>query len=365
MKINELKPAVPVPEPAWKSQLREFWSQAGDHDQIDMQVMLKMGDINGARQLLETWHHQVAERKKKKKTKSKTKPAFRYGMFGGWFTPGFDNHSGADAGAGEGGGGESIQEQTQDIDSTVERFAKSCADYLGLETAPVIRLQQDPEWTRQNGTFGRYTAGQHQQIELATSGRHIIDILRTLAHEMTHALQDQRSGLPDNAGETGSPWEDEANAMAGRIMRNWAEQEPEMFAGVELEEDWRQKLGGAAVAAACVAGTPGCATMDPATIRTVQDVGRTAHALKNISRAGAEEELTQRIKDQLRRRQTGRVDESSGYIPVDQEEAKDPRYSMAVTVDIKPGEPQRQAAKMGWKTNPAGVPPTLKTNGQS
>ena len=36
---------------------------------------------------------------------------------------------------------------------------------------------------------------------------------------------------------------------------------------------------------------------------------------------------------------------------------------MALTVDIKPGENQRQAAKMGWKTNPAGTPPTAKTNG--
>jgi hypothetical protein len=301
MKINELKPAVLVPEPAWKSQLREFWSQAGDHDQIDMQVMLKMGDLGGAQALLETWHQQVAERKKKKKKKSSSRGKFQYGNFGGWFYPGYDNQSGADAGAGEGGGGESIQEQTQDIDSIIDRFSKSCADYLELQNPPAIRLRRDPEWTRRNGTFGRYTAGDdQQQIELATAGRHIIDILRTLAHEMTHALQNQRSGLPDNAGETGSPWEDEANAMAGRIMRHWADHEPEMFAGVELEENWRQ---------------------------------------------------------------TGRVDESSGYIPVDQKEAKDPRYSMAVTVDIKPGEPQRQAAKMGWKISRAGVPPVLKTNG--
>ena len=55
--------------------------------------------------------------------------------------------------------------------------------------------------------------------------------------------------------------------------------------------------------------------------------------------------------------------EASGYIPVTDAEARDPRYSMAVTVDIKPGEPRRQAAKLGWKTTAAGTPPTARTNG--
>jgi len=53
------------------------------------------------------------------------------------------------------------------------------------------------------------------------------------------------------------------------------------------------------------------------------------------------------------------VAEASGYIPVNNKEAQDPRYAMAITVDIKPGEIQRQAAKMGFKTDAAGVPPLL------
>jgi hypothetical protein len=57
------------------------------------------------------------------------------------------------------------------------------------------------------------------------------------------------------------------------------------------------------------------------------------------------------------------VAEASGYIPVNDKEARDPRYSMAITQDIKPGENQRQAAKLGWKTTAAGTPPTARTNG--
>jgi hypothetical protein len=92
--------------------------------------------------------------------------------------------------------------------------------------------------------------------------------------------------MPDDAGRTGSPYEDAANAQAGRMMRHWAEQHPDQFKDVKL-------------------------------------------------------------------------DEATGYIPVNSREAQDPRYSMALTVDIKPGEVQRQAAKMGWKTDAAGCPPLL------
>ena len=53
--------------------------------------------------------------------------------------------------------------------------------------------------------------------------------------------------------------------------------------------------------------------------------------------------------------------EFGGYVPVNDKEAQDPRFKMAVSQDIKPGEVQRQAKKMGWTTDPAGVPPLLTT----
>ena len=53
------------------------------------------------------------------------------------------------------------------------------------------------------------------------------------------------------------------------------------------------------------------------------------------------------------------TNEAGGYIPVNNKEAQDPRFKTALTVDIKPGEVQRQAKKMGFTTDPAGVPPLL------
>ena len=53
-----------------------------------------------------------------------------------------------------------------------------------------------------------------------------------------------------------------------------------------------------------------------------------------------------------------KVEEASGYIPT-KAQAKDPRFSSALTVDVKPGETQRQAAKLGMKIDKKGSPPLL------
>lgn len=52
--------------------------------------------------------------------------------------------------------------------------------------------------------------------------------------------------------------------------------------------------------------------------------------------------------------------ENGGYVPVNSKEARDPRFKMALSVDIKPGEIKRQAAKMGMTTDAAGRPPLLR-----
>lgn len=57
------------------------------------------------------------------------------------------------------------------------------------------------------------------------------------------------------------------------------------------------------------------------------------------------------------------ITESSGHIPKDDEEAKDPRWSNALTVDVGPGEDKKQAAKLGFTISNDG-PPKLRSNGK-
>jgi hypothetical protein len=56
--------------------------------------------------------------------------------------------------------------------------------------------------------------------------------------------------------------------------------------------------------------------------------------------------------------------EASGYIPKNEKEANDPRWQMAITNDIKPGENQRQATRLGFKIDADGRPPKLRADGK-
>jgi hypothetical protein len=366
MKLNELKPpAPPEPPPAWRLQLKQFWREATEIQRIDMRVTLEMGDGAGAQRILESWQQELAERRRKKKASRKKPPRrrFQYGAFGGWFYPGFHNNSSNDtADTGGDAGGESIQEQqSADITDILPRFVDFCCDQLDIQQKPRIRLRRDPVWSERNGTFGRFD---HDKgvIDLAVAQRHPLDVLRTLAHELVHHRQDQEHSLPADAGETGSVWEDEANALAGRIMRDFVDGNRELF-GQDLEEGWRERAA-ALGAAACVAGTPGCATTGTTAadaLRTMQTIGRTAQNLP--TKAGAEEELRQELRRIINRGRGTDADprvfrESSGYIPTAAEK-DDPRFSMALTTDIRPGETGRQANKLGLKTDSQGRPALL------
>jgi hypothetical protein len=63
-----------------------------------------------------------------------------------------------------------------------------------------------------------------------------MDVCRTLAHELVHFKQDIGGQLEgENPGATGSPQENEANAEAAVIMRNWGKRFPRLFAQPAIE----------------------------------------------------------------------------------------------------------------------------------
>ena len=122
-------------------------------------------------------------------------------------------------------------------DSIVQDFIQHVTTELGIDPVPEIHLHTDPEWSEQNQSFGRYDPESHT-LNVSMPNRHVMDVLRTVAHELVHCSQNQQHGqLPDDAGETGSDWENDANARAGIIMRDWANTHPEHFAHEPLEEN--------------------------------------------------------------------------------------------------------------------------------
>jgi hypothetical protein len=115
----------------------------------------------------------------------------------------------------------------------LNNFIKFAAEHLELEQLPNINFVTGSERSVKNSSFGGYG---NNNINLSISNRHIMDCCRTLAHELVHYKQDLNHELDgEDPGATGSPQENEANAQAAVIMRNWGKLHPNLFAQEAVE----------------------------------------------------------------------------------------------------------------------------------
>jgi hypothetical protein len=114
-------------------------------------------------------------------------------------------------------------------------FIRFAAEDLELNSLPKFDFKFDSNAGVERRSFGGYMPGQ-EHITIAVTNRHIMDVCRTLAHELVHYKQDLNSELSDpNAGATGSPQENDANARAAVIMRNWGRLNPDLFGQDSVE----------------------------------------------------------------------------------------------------------------------------------
>lgn len=264
--------------------------------------------------------------------------------------------------------------------AVLERFIDWAAKRLDITKLPQIHLHQDTAWSESNHSFGRYDPETHE-LHVSLPNRHVLDVLRTTAHELAHCRQHELGNLPDDAGKTGSDWENEAHAVAGIIMRDFADANPSYFDSdqptVSEGLDQLPRLTRNAIAAACMAaGISGCATVGD-TLNTTRDVARLATQIQRTGRAGMQEELAQELKNYARARggdataqnqsilyrKERELRESSGYIPTEAER-DDPRFVMALTQDVQPGETGRQANKLHLETDAQGRPALLRESQQ-
>lgn len=101
-----------------------------------------------------------------------------------------------------------------------EQFIAWCRPKLGLTGAIRVKLLNSAIQVGDQHSFGYYDAVTHQ-IVISCKDRHPTDVLRTLAHELCHLAQAQITPLTHADGVTGSHIENEANALAGILMRLW------------------------------------------------------------------------------------------------------------------------------------------------
>jgi hypothetical protein len=122
---------------------------------------------------------------------------------------------------------ESANDSKVDLIDMLREFLPFVVDKLEIKTLPQINLlAQIPD--KEQPTFGRYDQDA-RSLSLAIINRHPLDILRTLAHELAHHVQNTENRLGPHSGDTGSDEENEAHELAGIVMREFNKMHPEYF----------------------------------------------------------------------------------------------------------------------------------------
>jgi cytidyltransferase-like protein len=123
---------------------------------------------------------------------------------------------------------------TDEKKQLIKEFVKFVAKELKLKTLPQIKLSTNNAEVKERHSFGYFRPGDNN-IWVYTKNRNMADMLRTLAHEMVHHKQAEEGRLDMKSGETGSPIENEANAKAGVILREFGKTHEMIYEGLKTE----------------------------------------------------------------------------------------------------------------------------------
>lgn len=115
----------------------------------------------------------------------------------------------------------------------VQQFAAWAVRKLGITGSPQIKYTSDKNQVNTHRTFG--ATKPTGEIWVYLGNRNAADIMRTLCHELVHYRQFEQGSAKEQMTEPERlRIEDEANALAGRMMREYGKQHVDIY---EAEQD--------------------------------------------------------------------------------------------------------------------------------
>lgn len=122
----------------------------------------------------------------------------------------------------------------RDITTADRDFISFCIQQLEIETSPKIRIGDDHRKAQEVRAMGYYSPGE-DLIWVLRGQRVPADWYRTLAHELVHWRQRELGQVMD--GSDGSALENEANAKAAMLLREWGRRYAEIYVIEDLSTD--------------------------------------------------------------------------------------------------------------------------------
>jgi predicted nucleotidyltransferase len=123
----------------------------------------------------------------------------------------------------------------------IKDFIIKCKKDLGINKLPKITIINDKNWVKNNKSFGSYNPV-NKSIMVYFGDRNLADFLRTLSHELTHHWQNENNRIKELSGETGSDIENEANAKAGILLRNYGKENEMIYENKKILKEILEKI---------------------------------------------------------------------------------------------------------------------------
>lgn len=113
----------------------------------------------------------------------------------------------------------------KDLKYCVVKFVKFIKDQLDIDKPFKVNLATIRDQDLKTYAYYDKVSG---NIKVYTTGRGLADVLRSIAHEMTHHLQNQRQQLNVDHPDVGGKVENDANAVAGQLVKKFGYEFPEL-----------------------------------------------------------------------------------------------------------------------------------------
>jgi hypothetical protein len=125
---------------------------------------------------------------------------------------------------------EENEEEQVDFDKLpiMQEFIRWTVDKINLETMPKFEWSYDTKDAQLNHHTGRHTEGEND-VWVYVKNRNLVDIMRTVFHELVHCRQSELGMIQPGDSYPGSPIEMEADMMAGKYMKVFGKMHPEIF----------------------------------------------------------------------------------------------------------------------------------------
>jgi hypothetical protein len=116
---------------------------------------------------------------------------------------------------------------TDEKKEILDKFVLFVKEQLELKTVPTVKIQNNRDGLKTTANYD-YTK-ENKIIKVCAKNRALVDVCRSIAHEMVHHKQFEQGRLKVQPPDIGGEIEDEANAKAGQFIKMYSKEDPNIY----------------------------------------------------------------------------------------------------------------------------------------